>query len=205
MLPGRVVQITDGDTIVVLAEGKAHWPQIREALLKGKYCPQPVKRVEIPKPGKRKEKRRLGIPCVVDRFIQQALLQVLQSRWDATFSESSFGFRPGCSAHQAIAKAQSYLRSGYGFVVDLDLEAFFDRVNHDRLMSRLAQRIGGQAGIDVDPCLSSGGHPGERAGQCADRGDAPGRSALAVLIERGSGRMGQGVGAARSPIRALRG
>jgi len=78
----------------------------------------------------------------LDRFIQQALLQVLQSRWDVTFSEHSYGFRPGRSAHQAIAKAQAYLKLGYGVVVDGDLEAFFDRVNHDRLMSRLAQRIG---------------------------------------------------------------
>jgi RNA-directed DNA polymerase len=120
---------------------RTHWLQIKEALLQGEYVPQPVKRVEIPKPGKRKEKRKLGIPCVLDRFIQQAVLQVLQGRWDATFSESSYGFRPGRSAHQAIAKAQTYLKSGYGIVVDLDLESFFDRVNHDRLMSQLAQQI----------------------------------------------------------------
>lgn len=120
---------------------REHWPRIKEALLKGDYVPQPVKRVEIPKPGKRKEKRKLGIPSVLDRFIQQALLQVLQNRWDATFSEHSYGFRPGRSAHQAISKAQSYLKSGYGIVVDLDLESFFDRVNHDRLMSRLAPQI----------------------------------------------------------------
>ena len=133
---------TDGMTVDELPQYlKIHWLEIKEALLNGEYVPRPVKRVEIPKPGK-KEKRKLGIPCVLDRFIQQALLQVLQSRWDETFSEHSYGFRPGRSAHQAIAKAQSYLKSGYGFVVDLDLEAFFDRVNHDRLMSRLAQRIG---------------------------------------------------------------
>lgn len=132
----------DGMEVEELAEHlRAHWPRIKEALLSGKYGPQPVKRVEIPKPGKRTEKRKLGIPCAVDRFIQQATLQVLQSRGDATFSESSFGFRPGRSAHQAIAKAQEYLRSGYGIVVDLDLEAFFDRVHHDRLMSRLAEDI----------------------------------------------------------------
>jgi RNA-directed DNA polymerase len=132
----------DGMTVDELGDYlRVHWPQIKEALLNGEYVPQPVKRVEIPKPGK-KEKRKLGIPCVLDRFIQQALLQVLQSRWDETFSEHSYGFRPGRSAHQAIARAQSYLKSGYGVVVDLDLEAFFDRVNHDRLMSRLAQRIG---------------------------------------------------------------
>jgi len=120
---------------------RVHWPRIKESLLNGEYCPQPVRRVEIPKPGRRQERRKLGIPCVLDRFVQQAMLQVLQSRWDASFSESSFGFRPGRSAHQAIAKAQGYLQSGYGMVVDLDLEAFFDRVHHDRLMSRLAERI----------------------------------------------------------------
>ena len=103
---------------------RAHWPEVKEALLEGEYVPQPVRRVEIPKPGK-KERRKLGIPCVLDRFIQQALLQVLQGRWDGTFSEHSYGFRPGRSAHQAISKAQSYLKTGYGFVVDVDLEAFF--------------------------------------------------------------------------------
>ena len=103
-----------------------------------------MRRVEIPKPGKQRERRKLGIPCVLDRFIQQAILQILQSRWDVTFSESSYGFRPGRSAHQAVAKAQGYLKSGYAMVVDLDLESFFDRVNHDRLMSRLAARIADQ-------------------------------------------------------------
>jgi RNA-directed DNA polymerase len=131
----------DGMTVDELGDYlRGHWPQVKEALLRGEYVPQPVRRVEIPKPGK-KEMRKLGIPCVVDRFIQQALLQVLQGRWDRIFSQHSYGFRPGRSAHQAIAKAQSYLKSGYGYVVDVDLEAFFDRVNHDRLMSRLAQRI----------------------------------------------------------------
>ena len=119
---------------------KTNWPEIKEQLLNGTYQPQPILRVEIPKPGKR-EKRKLGIPAVVDRFIQQALLQTLQEKWDSTFSEHSYGFRPKRSAHQAIAKAQNYLVAGYNIVVDIDLEAFFDRVNHDRLMSRLAQRI----------------------------------------------------------------
>ncbi|XIA61973.1 reverse transcriptase domain-containing protein [Bradyrhizobium sp. TZ2] len=85
--------------------------------------------------------RKLGVPCVVDRLIQQAVLQVLQERWDPTFSEHSFGFRPGRSAHQAVAQAQRYVADGYNVVVDLDLERFFDRVNHDILMSRVAARI----------------------------------------------------------------
>ena len=118
---------------------REHWPTIRDQLLNGTYIPKPVKRVEIPKPGG--GMRRLGVPCVVDRLIQQALLQVLQPRWDPTFSEHSYGFRPGRSAHQAVAQAQRYIAQGYDYVVDLDLERFFDRVNHDRLMSRVAERI----------------------------------------------------------------
>lgn len=119
---------------------KEHWPELKEQLLNGVYQPQPIKRVEVPKPGSR-DKRKLGIPCVVDRFIQQAILQVLQGRWDQTFSEHSYGFRPGRSAHQAIAEAQSYIKAGYDVVVDIDLSKFFDRICHARLMSKLAQRI----------------------------------------------------------------
>lgn len=120
---------------------KVHWRAIKARLLEGRYQPQSVRRVEIPKPGST-EKRKLGIPGVLDRMIQQAVLQVLQRKWDRTFSDSSYGFRPGRSAHQAIAKAQSHIKAGCGYVVDMDLERFFDRVNHDRLMSRLALRIG---------------------------------------------------------------
>lgn len=118
---------------------KQHWPTIREQLLSGTYVPLPVKRVEIPKPDG--GVRKLGIPTVLDRFIQQAVLQVLQQRWDPTFSPHSYGFRPGRSAHQAVAAAQGFIAAGYRYVVDLDLEKFFDRVNHDILMGRIAQRI----------------------------------------------------------------
>jgi RNA-directed DNA polymerase len=118
---------------------RAHWPAIRTQLLGGTYQPQPVKRVEIPKPDG--GVRKLGIPTVLDRFIQQAILQVLQGRWDPTFSEHSYGFRPGRSAHQAVAQAQQYVTEGYRWVVDIDLEKFFDRVNHDLLMGRVAKRV----------------------------------------------------------------
>ncbi|WP_244594129.1 group II intron reverse transcriptase/maturase [Rhodoblastus sphagnicola] len=130
----------DGMTIDA-AKGhlREHWPNIRAQLLEGTYQPQPVKRVEIPKPDG--GVRKLGVPCVVDRLIQQAMLQVLQERWDPTFSEHSYGFRPGRSAHQAVAQAQKYIAEGYGVVVDLDLEKFFDRVNHDSLMARVAARV----------------------------------------------------------------
>jgi RNA-directed DNA polymerase len=119
---------------------KQHWPAIREQLLGGAYVPQPVKRVEIPKPDG--GVRKLGIPTVLDRFIQQAVMQVLQRRWDRTFSEHSYGFRPGRSAHQAVEAAQQYIAAGYRWVVDLDLEKFFDRVNHDKLMAKIAELVG---------------------------------------------------------------
>jgi RNA-directed DNA polymerase len=118
---------------------KAAWPDIRERLLRGTYRPSPVRRVRIPKPDG--GERELGIPTVTDRLIQQALLQVLQPRLDPTFSEHSYGFRPGRRAHGAVLAAQAYVQSGRGIVVDVDLEKFFDRVNHDILMDRLRKRV----------------------------------------------------------------
>jgi RNA-directed DNA polymerase len=130
----------DGITVGQLTDYlKQHWPVIREQLLNGTYEPKPVRRVEIPKPDG--GVRKLGIPTVLDRFIQQAVMQVLQRRWDSTFSDHSYGFRPGRSAHQAVAQAQQYIAVGYGWVIDLDVEKFFDRVNHDKLMGQLAKRV----------------------------------------------------------------
>src|SRR5262250_704173 len=130
----------DGITVNQLTDYlKQHWPVIREQLLNGTYGPKPVRRVEIPKPDG--GVRKLGIPTALDRFIQQAVMQVLQRRWDSTFSDHSYGFRPGRSAHQAVAQAQQYIAAGYGWVVDLDLEKFFDRVNHDKLMGQIAKRV----------------------------------------------------------------
>src|SRR5271169_5897867 len=130
----------DGMTVVGIKDYlKQHWSAIREQLLNGTYEPKPVRRVEIPKPDG--GVRKLGIPTVLDRFIQQAVMQVLQRRWDRTFSNHSYGFRPGRSAHQAVAQAQQYIAEGYSWCVDFDLEKFFDRVNHDKLMGQIAKRV----------------------------------------------------------------
>lgn len=116
-----------------------HWPSVKEALLAGRYAPQPVRRVDIPKPSG--GVRTLGVPTVVDRLVQQALHQVLQPLFEPNFSDGSFGFRPGRNAHQALQRAQGYIREGKRWVVDIDLEKFFDRVHHDVLMARVARQV----------------------------------------------------------------
>ena len=134
----------DGMTVNELgAHLRQHWPTIREKLRRGTYVPQPVRRVEIPKPGG-KGVRLLGIPTVSDRLIQQALHQVLSPVFDPQFSEHSYGFRPGRSATQAVLAAREYVGEGRRWVVDMDLEKFFDRVNHDVLMERVARRVSDQ-------------------------------------------------------------
>ena len=119
---------------------KVHWPEIKERLLAGTYRPKAVRKVQIPKPGG-KGQRMLGIPTVLDRLIQQAVAQVLGPVFDPAFSESSYGFRPGRSAHQAVKAMQEHVRSGRRWVVDMDLEKFFDQVNHDVLMARVRRKV----------------------------------------------------------------
>lgn len=131
----------DGMTVDLLESHlRKAWPALKNELLTGEYKPQPIRRVDIPKPDG--GTRMLGIPTVVDRLVQQALLQVLTPIYDPTFSSGSYGFRPGKSAHQALESARQYVAAGYNWVLDLDLEKFFDRVNHDILMGRIAKRIG---------------------------------------------------------------
>lgn len=144
------------------AFARTHWPTIRQALLDGRYCPQPVRRVVIPKPGG--GERALGIPSVVDRLIQQAIAQVMTPIFDPQFSESSFGFRPKRSAHGALKQVQAHIKAGYRIAVDLDLKKFFDNVQHDILMARVARKVGDKrllaligrylrAGVRIGECV----------------------------------------------------
>ena len=171
----------DGMTVEeLLGYLEQHWPVIREQLLNGTYEPNPVRRVEIEKPDGG-GMRKLGIPTVLDRFVQQAVMQVLQRQWDPKFSDYSYGFRPGRSAHQAVAQAQRYIAEGHSWCVDLDLEKFFDRVNHDKLMGQIDQTSRGQAAAKTHPGILECRGDGKRSGQPKCRGDSPRGSAFAPV------------------------
>jgi len=160
---------------------KTHWSGIREELLQGQYKPQPVKQVMIPKPGG--GTRMLGIPTVLDRFIQQALLQVLNPIYDSTFSAHSYGFRPGRSAHQALRQAKKYMEEGYEWVVDIDLEKYFDRINHDILMGRIARRISDKRILRLIRLYLQAGIMVKRGGTGTLRGN-PARGSTVALAQQ---------------------
>jgi RNA-directed DNA polymerase len=191
----------DGMTVDELPQYLArNWEEQRAQLLTGTYQPKPVRRHEIEKAGG--GVRTLGIPTVLDRFVQQAILQVLQPRFDPTFSKYSYGFRPGKSAHDAIIAARNYIQEGRHWVVDVDLEKFFDRVNHDVLMGRLAKRVTDKRLLGLIRRYLEAGMMAD--GVVTEGRDAPRRPALTADGERAPGRSGQGVGKTRACLRALR-
>ena len=164
---------------------RTHGVVIIESLLNGSYQPQATRGVQIPKPAG--GKRQLGIPTVLDRVIQQAILQVIEPLFDSKFSESSFGFRPKRSAHQAVKRARAYVEEGYCFVADVDLEKYFDRVNHDILMSRLARRIDDRRLLKIIRGFLEAGLM--QNGMCIrrDAGTPQGGSTFATIIKHSAG------------------
>ncbi len=173
----------DGMTVEELSDYlRKNWPQLREQLLAGRYRPAMVKQQLIPKSGG--GMRKLGIPTVLDRFIQQALLQVLQPMFDPTFSQHSHGFRPGRRAHDAVIEAQRYIQQGRKVVVDVDLEQFFDRVNHDVLMGRLAKRIGDVRVLGLIRGYLEAGIMANGCGDGAVRGNAARGTLVAAVGQR---------------------
>ena len=175
---------------------KDHWPEVRSQLDAGTYRPQPVRRVMIPKPSG--GLRMLGVPAAVDRLICQAIAQVLTPVFDPQFHPHSFGFRPGRSQHHAVERARQFIADDAAWCVDFDLDSFFDRVQHDALMARVAQTGPRQAGAQADPGLPGSGRHGWRAG-ARERGRNPARvSALAAALKRHARRPRLGAGAARA-------
>jgi RNA-directed DNA polymerase len=182
----------DGMTVDELAAYcREHWPRIRQELLSGRYVPSPVRKVQIPKPGTRGT-RTLGIPTVTDRLIQQALLQVLTPIFDPTFSASSYGFRPGRGPHDAIVAAREHMAAGHRWVVDLDLEAFFDTVNHDVLMARVARRVKDKSVLLLIRRFLQAGMMEGGVGVAPCRRHAARRAALALAQQHPLGRSGPG-------------
>ncbi len=192
----------DGMTVAELRPYlKRHWPEIRAALDAETYQPKPVLRREIPKSGG--GVRLLGIPTVIDRLIQQALAQVLTPLFEPVFSDSSYGFRPGRKAHDAVRCARAYINEGYGWVVDIDLEKFFDRVNHDKLMARVARVVKDRRVLKlIRKYLESGVMVNGVVVEMRE-GDAAGRAAFATLGQHHVGRPGQRTGEARASVCAL--
>lgn len=177
---------------------KEHWSRIKEHLISGTYVPQPVRRVDIPKPGG-KGVRSLGIPTVLDRFIQQAILQVLTPLFDPHFSDSSYGFRPGRSAHDAVRKARCHVEEGFRCVVDIDLEKFFDTVNHDMLMARGARRVRDKRLLKLIRAFITSGIMTERV----VRAHTAGIATLSASLQHPARRSRQGAGTAGAPLLPL--